>query len=116
MSDPGTIIGAGTEMVGTLEIDHAIRVEGTFRGRVTTATMLHVSEGGRVESEDILDVGSAEIHGAVSGTIRAREFVHFGPTARVRGLVETPRLIVEEGAMIDIVPADRAEDSVASSA
>ena len=102
MSDPsnfGTVIGQGSLLEGTLLIDHGIRVDGTFRGRVTTPTALLVNDGGEVES-DLVAVGTAEIHGTVVGTIRARHWVRIGATARLNGSIETPRLIVEEGAMI----------------
>ena len=76
MSDPGnfgTVIGQGSLLEGTLLIE--------------------------VES-DLVAVGTAEIHGTVVGTIRARHWVRIGATARLNGSIETPRLIVEEGAMI----------------
>ncbi|MEE2832347.1 MAG: polymer-forming cytoskeletal protein [Candidatus Latescibacterota bacterium] len=76
MSDPGnfgTVIGQGSLLEGTLLIE--------------------------VES-DLVEVGTAEIHGTVVGTIRARHWVRIGATARLNGSIETPRLIVEEGAMI----------------
>ena len=103
-SDVRTIIGHGSLLEGSLEIDHGIQVDGIFRGQVTTPTSLLVSDGGELES-NIIEVGSAEIHGTVIGTIRAREWIHFGPTARMRGSVETPHLIVEEGAMIEVPEA-----------
>lgn len=99
--DIRTIIGHGSLLEGTLKIDHGIQVDGVFRGQVTTPTALLVTDGGQLESE-VIEVGNAEIHGTVIGTIRAREWVHFGPTARMQGSVETPRLIVEEGAMIEV--------------
>lgn len=68
---------------------------------MTTPTTLLVNEGGELES-DVVEVGSAEIHGTVTGTIRASRWVRFGATARMRGRVETPRLIVDEGAMIEV--------------
>ena len=51
MSDPGnfgTVIGQGSLLEGTLLIDHGIRVDGTFRGRVTTPPALLVNAGGEV--------------------------------------------------------------------
>ncbi len=107
----GTVIGVGSLLEGTLEIDHGIQVDGVFRGRVTTPTTLLVSAGGELVSE-IIEVGSAVIHGQVTGTIRARHWVHFGATARMRGRVETPRLIVDEGAMIEVPPQTRAQTQV----
>ncbi len=94
-----TVIGQGSLLKGTLEINHGIQVDGVFRGRVTTPTALLVNDGGEVVA-DVVEVGSAEIHGIVNGTIRARDWVRIGATGRIRGGVETPRLIVEEGASI----------------
>jgi len=91
-----TVIGQGSVLEGTLKVNHGIQVDGIFRGSVSTPTSLLVSDGGEVEAE-VVEVGTAEIHGTVIGTIRARNWVRFGATARIRGSVETPRLIVEEG-------------------
>ena len=87
-----TVIGQGSVLEGTLKVNHGIQVDGIFRGSVSTPISLLVSDGGEVEAE-VVEVGTAEIH----GTIRARNWVRFGATARIRGSVETPRLIVEEG-------------------
>lgn len=105
VSESHTVIGKGSVVEGHLEINHGIRVDGTFRGQATRPTTLIVSEGGILESE-VIDVARAEIHGVVTGDIRASELVLFGATARVRGQVQTPRLIVEEGATFEPMSND----------
>lgn len=96
-----TVIGSGSLMEGTLEIDHSIRVYGVFRGHVVGLSRLVVGDGGEVEV-DVLVVGDAEIHGKVTGRVQASHSVRLGATAQLHGTIETPHLIVEEGARLVI--------------
>ena len=112
-----TVIGQGSSMVGTLEVGTTIQVEGSFRGRLRTPARLEVGEEGLIEAEE-LDVGEAIVRGRVSGHLRATRHIHFTATAAFRGSVHTPRLIIEEGARLDVIDApeeaaDAAEDTPA---
>src|SRR5690606_14266329 len=46
-------------------------------------------------------VGTAMVTGVVNGDITASEKIHLGRTARVIGNIEAPRLISEEGALLE---------------
>ena len=93
-----TLIGRGTVLDGTFQLEHDLRVEGMLRGaRLSTRETLIVAEGGEVRSQAI-EVGSAVIRGTVIGALRARQQVHMEAGGRFRGLLETPRLVLEVGA------------------
>lgn len=93
-----TIIGPGAELEGTFNLQDSIRVDGLVRGRLTTPRFLVVGPQGEIESE-LIEVGEARIEGKVSGRVRASGQVYLAAGAVFQGAVETPRLVVEEGAV-----------------
>ena len=95
-----TIIGRGSTLEGVLDIDHRIRVDGLLRGRLTTSDTLVVGEHGRVEG-DVLEVDEAIVNGRVAGKLRATTLVYLAANAEFRGTIETPRLVIEEGAIAE---------------
>ena len=97
-----TVIGKGAVLRGELEIESNLNVEGILSGdRLATQEVMVVAVGGEVEAKSI-EVGQAHIKGKVLGVIKAREQVHISAGAVLEGRVETPRLILEEGAILKI--------------
>ncbi len=93
-----TVIGAGAVLDGTFEIECDMRVDGTLRSeRLVTCGALVVGESGQVQAE-IIEVGEARISGQVSGRLSASVSVHILTGARFKGVLFTPRLVLEEGA------------------
>lgn len=90
-------------MEGVLDIDHPIRVDGLLRGRLTTTGCLVVGEGGRVEGQ-VLEVAEAIVKGTLTGNLKATIQVFLAASSKFRGTVETPRLIIEEGATAEFNP------------
>ena len=77
-----------------------MRVDGRVTGRVASDDgTLIVSSAGRVEAE--VSVAVAKISGEVTGDITAAERVELGRTARVSGNIQTPALVVEDGAVFE---------------
>jgi cytoskeletal protein CcmA (bactofilin family) len=93
-------IGAGTVVSGDAEFKGMLRIDGHFTGRVRSEKgSLIVSAGGVVEAN--VEVASAKINGTVNGDITATGRIEFGRSARVRGNIQTPALIIEEGAVFE---------------
>ena len=107
-AESATVIGQGSSMVGILEVGHTVHVEGSFRGTLRTPARLDVGEEGLVEAER-LEVGEAIVRGRVSGHLQATRTIHFTATAAFRGSVHTPRLVIEEGARLDVTDAPEEE-------
>ena len=61
--------------------------------------MLVIGEQGVVEAD--VKVGHLVINGEIKGTLYARDKVEINGRARVFGTIITPRLIVEEGALLE---------------
>lgn len=93
-------VGAGTVVSGDAEFKGMLRIDGRFTGRVLSEKgSLIVSAGGVVEAN--IEVASAKINGTVNGDITATGRVEFGRSARVRGNIQTPALIIEDGAIFE---------------
>jgi cytoskeletal protein CcmA (bactofilin family) len=93
-------VGAGTVVSGDAEFKGMLRIDGRFSGRVRSEKgSLIVSAGGVVEAD--IEVASAKINGTVRGDIVATGRIEFGRSARVHGNIQTPALVIEEGAVFE---------------
>ncbi len=104
-SDHGTVIGRGSMLEGALEIDHCVRVEGCLRGRLNTSETMIVGAQGKVIAE-LMEVSEAIISGKVWGNLKASRRVYLAATSHFCGSVETPHLVMEEGANAEFFPAN----------
>jgi cytoskeletal protein CcmA (bactofilin family) len=93
-------VGGGTLVSGDAEFKGMLRIDGRFTGRVRSEKgSLIVSAGGVVDAQ--IEVATAKINGTVNGDIIATERVEFGRSARVRGDIQTPALVIEDGAVFE---------------
>ena len=93
-------VGTGTTLTGETNFQAMLRVDGHLTGRVISDNgTLIVGSGGQVDA-DVL-VSAATIGGTVNGDIVATEKVELGRTARVIGNIQTPRLMIEDGAIFE---------------
>lgn len=96
----GGFVGGTSELTGEVRFRGMMRVDGHISGRIVSDDgTLIVSSGGRVDAE--VSVAVAKINGTVAGNITATEKIELGRTARVEGDLETPALVVEQGAIFD---------------
>ena len=92
------MIGRGTVLEGTLAIEHNLRVDGRLCGeRLSTKKTLIVGREGQIEAAAI-EVEKALIDGRVVGLLEAKRQVHMEAGAKFRGILMTPRLVIEDGA------------------
>ncbi|MSR84095.1 MAG: polymer-forming cytoskeletal protein [Candidatus Latescibacteria bacterium] len=98
-----TVIGRGTVVEGVLKMEHSLRIEGLVRGESVAASSLVVSPQGELEA-GLIEVDEAVISGRVTGKLRARVRVYVSAGAVFRGSVETPQLVIEEGAVFVQAP------------
>jgi len=92
-----TIIGKGSVIEGTLEVEGEIRVDGTVKGKISSTETLTVGNGGVIEAD--LDTKVAVIGGNVTGNVVATEKIELQSKAVVEGEITTKNFIVEEGAI-----------------
>lgn len=84
---------------GDLTFKGSFRIDGNFKGKIESETMLIIGETGLVEAD--VHVGQIIINGELKGTIQATDRVEIHSKGRVIGNVVTPRLVVEEGAYLE---------------
>jgi len=93
-------VGHGTTLTGETEFQAMLRVDGHLIGTVASETgTLIVGTNGKIEAN--VSVAAALINGSVQGDIVASEKLQLGRTAHVIGNIQSPRLIVEEGAILE---------------
>ena len=95
---PFSIIASDMTVVGDLETEGVVRIEGRIRGTVRAGAQVLVSAGAVIEGD--LHSQEAVVAGQVSGAIVARDRVELQATAVVSGDIHTPRIAIVEGARV----------------
>ena len=95
---PFSIIASDMTVIGDLETEGVVRVEGRVKGTVRVGAQVLVAAGAVIEGD--LHTQEAVIAGQVSGAIHARERVELQATAMVAGDILTPRISIIEGARV----------------
>ena len=94
-----SIVGEGTEFRGDLKLNGLLRIDGDFTGSITTEGKILVGKNGRAECT--IKAGTVVVGGIVRGNISSSEKVIVLSTGMVIGNINTPRLIVEEGVVLN---------------
>src|SRR5215831_10366408 len=93
-------VGSGTVITGESSFKSMLRVDGRFSGRInSTGGTLIVGSGGQVDAN--IEVSVATIHGIVNGDIIASDRVELGRAAKLTGNIQTPSLVIEQGAVFE---------------
>lgn len=89
----------GTEFNGTLKFVGSFRIDGYYKGKIESESVLIIGPKGKVEAE--IYVHHVVVNGEFIGNIKAAERVEINSQGRVTGTIITPKLIVEEGAFLE---------------
>jgi cytoskeletal protein CcmA (bactofilin family) len=93
-------VGGGTVLTGEANFKAMMRVDGHLSGRVSsTSGTLIVGANGKVDAN--IEVAVAVIHGTINGDIIATQRLELGRAAKVNGNIQTPSLIIEQGAVFE---------------
>jgi cytoskeletal protein CcmA (bactofilin family) len=93
-------IGSGTLVTGEANFKAMLRVDGHLSGRITSETgTLIIGSHGQVDAN--IEVATATIHGTVNGDIIASQRLELGRAAKVNGNIQTPSLMIEQGAIFE---------------
>ena len=95
---PFSIIASDMTVIGDLETEGVVRIEGRVKGTVRVGSQVLVASGAVIEGD--LHTQEAVIAGQVSGAIHARERVELQASAMVAGDILTPRISIIEGARV----------------
>jgi len=88
-----------TEIRGDLTFKGSFRIDGRFKGKIDSDSMLTIGESGKVEAD--IKIGYIVIDGEIKGTVQASEKVEVHSNGRVIGTIISPKLLVEEGAYLE---------------
>jgi cytoskeletal protein CcmA (bactofilin family) len=88
-----------TEIKGDLHFKGTFRVDGRFKGKIDSGSILIIGESGKVEAD--IKIGHVIINGEVKGNIHATEKVEVNSNGRILGNIISPKLVVEEGAYLE---------------
>lgn len=91
-------IDQGSEFEGKLSFKNTVRIDGSFKGEISSENTLIVGEPGVVSAT--IRSRHVIVSGSVEGDIVATEKLVLHKTAEVTGDVQTPKLVVEEGASL----------------
>ena len=89
----------GAVFKGEMEFEDTMRIDGKFNGRITSKNELIVGESAHIEGD--IHVGRIAISGTVVGKIVAAQRVEIHRNGKVYSDIDTPALIIEEGAIFE---------------
>jgi len=92
-------VGRGINVSGRLVFQEPVRIEGRFRGEVSSSELVVISEQASVEGK--VRTPRVLILGELSGDIVGAKSTVLGPRARVRGNIDTENLTICEGAQLE---------------
>ncbi len=90
-----TVIAKGTKILGNIEMEGSLRVDGYIKGKVTSSETLTVGKTGEVEGE--VEVKEAVIGGKFKGNLIASGKVELENRASILGDVKTRIFVIKEG-------------------
>jgi cytoskeletal protein CcmA (bactofilin family) len=102
----------GSSFKGELEFEDTMRIDGKFNGKIHSKNELIVGESAHIEGD--VHVGRIAISGTVVGKIVAAQRVEIHRNGKVYSDIDTPNLIIEEGAIFqgNCVMGDRKSGNV----
>lgn len=88
-----------TEIKGDLNFKGTFRIDGRFKGKIDSKSILIIGDSGKVNAD--IKIGHLIINGEIKGNIQATEKVEINGNGRVIGTIVSPKLMVEEGAYLE---------------
>lgn len=94
-----SVISKGSVFDGNYSTDGDVRVEGEVRGDITCKGHVLICDGAAVNAK--ISATSVSVAGRLSGEVTCNERFEAQPTARITSQISTPRLVIQEGAVVD---------------
>jgi len=98
-SEIKAFLGPGSQFEGKLVFNEIVRLDGGFRGEVTSRDTLIVGDTADIQAD--IEVGTLILSGKYRGNIKASGRVELRAPADVDGSIETPALSVEDGVTLN---------------
>ena len=98
-SEIKAFLGPGSQFEGKLVFNEIVRLDGAFRGEVTSHDTLIVGESAEIQAD--VQVGTLILSGRFKGNIKAKTRVELRTPAQVDGTIETPTLSIQDGVILN---------------
>ncbi len=110
-----SVIAKGMRVVGEIETESVVKVEGVVEGSVHAKGQVLVADGGTIDGD--IYTREAVVAGEVRGSIVSDGRVEIQPSSSVTGDITAPRIVIHDGANVNgrlktSSPVDRAEIAV----
>ena len=92
-------IDQGSEFEGKLSFKDTVRIDGTFSGEISSDNTLIVGESGQIMAT--INSVCVVISGLVEGDIHATEKIVLHKSAVVKGDLDAPIIVMEEGSQLN---------------
>ncbi len=94
-----TVIGRGAVFDGTvLETEGGVCVDGTFKGKILSRSIVLVNHYGMVFGEIIASF--VAVHGEITGNVTAKKQLDIGATGKIQGDVAAASITIVKGGVI----------------
>lgn len=90
------IINAGTSIVGDLNSEGDLRIDGIVKGSITVKTKLVLGPSSKVDGN--VKASNCDVQGTVNGNISIEDLLTVKATAKIIGDIKSQKLVIESGA------------------
>lgn len=94
---PATLISAGTKIVGTINSNDQIQVDGEIEGTLQVRNHVIVGKSGVIRAD--VSVQSVQVFGRIVGDVVSAEKVTIERSGAIEGNIVAPKLAIAEGAL-----------------
>lgn len=94
-----TVIAAHTRLLGSIEAEGDLVVEGAVEGSVRASGQLTLGRHAKVTGD--IDAHDVRISGTLIRSVRAQGIIHLTATAEVRGDLDASRVVIDDGALFE---------------
>lgn len=91
------MIGPGTKIVGNIETNGDIRIDGNIEGNIDSKGKVVIGNNGFVKGE--ISCNNAEVSGTLNGKMSVLELLSLKATSKVNGDIKSGKLSIEPGAL-----------------
>ena len=98
-SKMNAMLGPGSNFEGTLHFEGTVRIDGNFKGKISSDDTLMIGKEAHVEAS--VEAGVVIVHGRVIGDVKARELLQALPGGKIFGNVLAKALKFEPGCEVE---------------